>query len=414
MASVRQRQTTVEPSSRTIEPLGTRASRPLTISAAALALFLALVMTALRRHDIDELWLMALALTILAASCVLLVLASRTSLPGISGRQHFLIAGLACVATFLAAMSQWRSNEFLRDDWGHLALGVVLVAMSPYRPTRYLVLAGTVCGSFVAGLALYQSVYFATPLSPITFAIVAAIPVVALSLAGAAYAHAATQSRARWRAAALRFGKGDEGEASPTMLAKPQRVRLLNGEVMPLLERILNRDSISAPDASDAASVAAIARSIMVAEANRTWLDAVIAAHAANFLVAGREGIRKSAVRDDARLSDAMDFQQRTAIRALLGAIFTHPEFLASRFSAAVAVLPGGHKRLLIEAIFGTPERANSSLKQWPFGPSLRWSVQRAIGHLLTVTQRAFPWQDVIMDSSGSALKLTLRFSYGH
>jgi hypothetical protein len=389
---------------------------------------------------------MVVALLVLLLACVLLVRASDAARTEFSASTHTLVVALACLAGLFSAAAQWQGNNFLRDDWGQLSLGIVLLAASPYRPVRDLVIAGVVGSGFVGVLALCQSTELPAPMSPVSFAIIAAVPVLALSLAGAAYAHAVVQTGPR----AVPAGRGRAGTTFATTLRAgaelPVRTELLDKNIEPFLRRIVDGGTISSQDASDAEHVAESMRQVMVAEANRSWLSTVVAtlgSRGTGFVSRGASypglsigsattpsATRALVVHDPARLSDAMDFDQRTAVRAVLAVLMadpvqrdSHPVHRDGRpvhhlgaLRASVAVLPGGHKRLLINATFAVQPGViqPSRFTRWRRRRASLRSIQRTVSSLLALTESAFPWQDMIVDSSKDAIELTLRFSYGH
>jgi hypothetical protein len=407
---------------RVVDPRVSTASRPFVIASCVVAVGVAIITTARQWADVDLPWLMVVALLVLLLACLLLARASDATRAEFSTSTHTLVVALTCLAGLLSAAAQWQGNSFLRDDWGQLSLGIVLLAASPYRPVRHLVVAGVVCGGFVGALALGQSTELPAPMSPVSFAIIAAVPVLALSLAGAAYAHAVVQAGPR----AAFAGRGRAGSALGVELREeaelPVRAALLSDDVEPLLRRIVDGDVISSQDTADAKSIAESIRLIMVAEANRSWLGTVVTdlgTRGAGSTTPARSII----VRDPARLSDAMGFEQRTAVRAVLAVLLgdqapgdDSAEHPLNALRATVAVLPGGHKRLLIHALF-TPSTRTSQLvalrRWWIRRASLR-AIQRNVNPLLALTESAFPWQDLIVDSSDDSIELTLRFSYGH
>jgi hypothetical protein len=396
-----------------VDPRATAAFRPAVVTACGVAVALSIATTVRLWTDIDLPWLMVLALLTLLLACVLLTRASDTFRAEFSTSTHTLIVALTCLAGLLSAAAQWRGNSYLRDDWGQLSLGIVLLAVSPYRPVRHLVVAGVVSGGFVAALALCQSTQLPAPMSPVSFAIIAAVPVLSLSLAGAAYAHVAVRT------------PPPATSTTPGSVSKtPVRANMLSKDIEPFLRRIVEGDTISPKDAADAGRIADAIRQIMVAEANRSWLGAVV-----NDLVSREVGLVTPsipgaiAVHDPARLSDAMEFSQRAAVRAVLATLLSLPGNRRSdlqcgltAFRATVAVLPGGHKRLLLNATFTLPPDSSllGKLRQGRRRRATGRSIRRTVNPLLALTASAFPWQDMIVDSSGEAIELTLRFSYGH
>jgi hypothetical protein len=312
-----------------VDPIGALSARPLTIGAAIAAPLIALIFTLQRPQEIDRPDLMITAFALLIGACVLLVYSSHAQRAPFTGGSHSIVMSLAALAALLSAMSHWTSDSYVRDDWGQLALGILLAAASPYRPVRSLLLAGASATVYIGVLVFLQSPSFVTVSPPVTTVLIAVTPVAALSCAGAVYASAAITSLERRQAAA--------SEAAHALVATPgdrhqrpreqERVNIL-ARVVPLFATVLANGTVTADIADRAGALSGAVRTIMVAEANRSWLGNAVNEAA---------GVQNMTVQDGSKLSDSLSFGQRTAVRALLDALFAAGAFDARGFSAVVA-----------------------------------------------------------------------------
>jgi hypothetical protein len=381
----------VERSMRRIDPLATLASFPLTVAAACAAPLVAVLLTAQHIDEIDSPGLMASALLVLLAACVLLVnrvLSANAVRQQFSSLTHLTIVGLVVLAAVLAAAAQWRSNDMLRDDWGALAVGILLLGIAPYRSIRSLIISGAVAAAIIGGLAAVQAQPMVSEVPTVAYVVLAMTPVLALAAGGVAYAVAAVQSRERWQLVTEEVARANASNLRDPIARSVQqeRVTLLDREVVPFFSGLLSRDSITPNDAEHAQRIATTVRSIMVAEANRSWLGSTIDE------LAERAGVGPlGAVMDLGKVSDRMTFGQRAALRALLDALLSHPGFNASTFSAVAAASDNRCSVRITASVCARPR-----------------TVNHVVAPYLAVIRAVFCDLEVTVASPD----LTLRFSY--
>jgi hypothetical protein len=381
-----------ERSMRRIDPLATLASFPLTVAAACAAPFLAVLLTSQHLDDIDSAFVMFVAIVVLVVACVLLVV--HVMLANAVRRQfsafaHSVIVVLGVLAALLAAVAQWRSNELLRDDWGPLAVGVLLLGLAPYRPIRSLFISAAGAAFVIGGLAAVQAQQIGSAAPTMAYVVLAVVPVLAPAAAGIAYAVAAVQSRERWQRMTEEVARANASNLRDPIARSVQheRVALLEREVVPFFTSVLQQVEITPADTARAHNIAKTVRGIMVVEANRSWIGATVDE------VADRAGVERGYVSDTERLSDRMSFGQRAAVRALLDALLTDPGFEPASFSAAVTA-SGSRSSVRITA----------TLHEKPRG------LSRTVAPYLAVIRAVFLDLEVTVRSSD----LTLRFSYEH
>ena len=66
------------------------------------------------------------ALAALCAAAVIVGVASSPLRPPVSRTVHVVALSLALLAMVLSAMSMFRSNAYIQDDWGTIAVGARL------------------------------------------------------------------------------------------------------------------------------------------------------------------------------------------------------------------------------------------------------------------------------------------------
>jgi hypothetical protein len=267
------------------------------------------------------------ALVALAAACgILIVMASPYRAP-LSARTHVIVQALALAAALLEAIGHWATNEFIRDDWGAICLGLLLVALGPYRPMWEILGATTVLGVFIGFLTLLEVQNLATKASPLAFVIVAVTPLLALGYASAVFSRQIVESIIRWQRRANRdsFSLVAELRDGVTRSVQQDRVTILNRDVLPFFTEILESDQISNQDRERAREIADSIRRVMVEEVDRSWLENVI--EIAGIARPGGAGAAKVVVDDEERVAGHMITDQRTAMRALLVALAETPDF---------------------------------------------------------------------------------------
>jgi hypothetical protein len=214
--------------------------------------------------------------------------------------------------------------------------------------------------------------------------------VLILSLGPAIFVGVLIRAIERWRrqtriaVAALDDGDGDWIARS----VQQDRVTILNRDVVPFFAGILRDDAVTASDAERAREIADDIRSVMVADADRGWLQLVIDQAVGALKL---EWLAGEAVVDPSRVAQRMSLDQRSAVRAFLGALLAHPGFSSRAFSIAVSAHPGWSRVILQARIDCTETQLRSE-----FAPY--FAVMRIL-----FTDLAFDFVQPV---------LTLKFSY--
>jgi hypothetical protein len=371
-----------------LDPLGALAGRPLTVLGAVVATLLAVVLTAVHAgaQTVNSA-LAALAVAVCVLACLALVVLSKAERAPLRRRSAAAVIGIALVANLLAALASWGENRLVSDDWGPIVLGILLLALSPYRPPaeirRLTVLAAVV----VAGITVLESRFFTTQLPILIFIAVAIVPLLALGFAGASFAGSVLGRLERWRDRAERASRAHAENQEEGIVRSVQqgRVSILGQDVVPLFTELLDGGVLTAEHAHRAADVADAIRAVMVAEIERSWLDELLAPARGG----ERSAVWASPVHDPEHRAEGMDFGQRSALRALVAALNGR-------------LLAGGLAAELTPAGAGTAVRLHcrTDLDADALHPSL--------APYLAVLRAVF--DDVVVHSDPPAL--TLRFTY--
>lgn len=312
-----------------LDPLGALTGRPITIAAAIIIPVFAAIMTWVSRYDIGNWPLAIAALVAIAAAGVGLDYASNPLRAPFRLLMHSVVSGLASLAFLLSAFSMWDTNRYIRDDWGPIAIGLVLLSLSQYRPPKEIASTGLSLALFVGVVALAQAHSMVTGVAPIDYAIVAMTPVLALSLASAAFGQRLVDGIEAWRLRARRAATQftDENSGWIARSVQQDRVTILNQDVVPFFADVLQKGTIGDDDRDRARAIADAIRAIMVAEADRSWLDIIV-----------DQSLGAAAtVSDPQRLASSMGTDQRTAVRAVIVALTGHAAFDPEQFSLTLS-----------------------------------------------------------------------------
>jgi hypothetical protein len=328
------------------------------------------------------------ALAALGAAGVVLVLASSPLRAPLTRWSVAGVVALGALASVLAAVASAGHNSMVRDDWASLAVGLLLVGLAPYRPALDLVVAGLASAVVLTAVVLVEREAFLTDVPVLVFVVVAVTPVLALSLAGASFSAAFTTLVERWIAGAssARQASADEFRSSVARSVQQDRVTILNRDVAPFFGEVVAAGAVTEADVERARRISADLRSTMVAEADRSWLEQVLADPSTR--VSG-------VVVDVGRAAGRMTAAHRTSLRALLVA-----------FGESDAVLPDTVRIELEQGLDAEEERVEA-----------RISVTTAVSES-AVRHRFAPYLAVVrivfddLQVDPAPPLLTLRFSY--
>jgi hypothetical protein len=376
-----------------LDPVGSYGSRPITLVLSLGIIAVAAGSTALGWSVVTEPVAALLAVATTAASVLGIVYWSSPLRAPFSWAGFLVVAGFAaCTLVLAAAATRGRSVDLVQD-WAPIAVGLILVELSSYRPAQELIAATSLGGILSAFLSILTPVLTGFMLPPLVTVLDAALPIVALGAGATAYSSVVSRSLRRWYS-----GTGaPERSISPAMTDRvvrsvhDDRVTILNDSVVPFLTELLARDAITVHDRERARAIAATIRTAMVADVDRTWLDTImdhLADERGDVSMPGSE-----VVLDHDRLATRMTTEQRVVIRAVVVALFDHPGFDPDGF--AILITSDGH---------GAAVTLTAKLDDDE-------SVMRSgLGPYFAVLRIAFDDLQVAFQPP----TLTLRFSYDH
>ena len=320
-----------EATAQRLDPAGTLGAHFLTIVLVVAAYLLAIPFSTFALSRGGDIVPALGALTVLAIACALVVYASGKGHGVFTARIHLTVHLLVVASFLLASWSSWSTDDFSTDQWAPLSLGIMMVAVAPYRPARELIAAGTASALAMGAVTFAHAVVVGTTAPPLALAVVAVIGVLALCYGAAMYSQRTVEALQRWhrRADVVAEALADEVRVGIARSVQQDRVTILNRDVVPFFGDLLGRETITDADRDRARAIAAAVRSVMVADADRTWLEVVVQQ-------AGRPGRALIAVDDPYFLASTMTTAQRTALRAHV-VVLAADRKVAAGFSIALS-----------------------------------------------------------------------------
>jgi hypothetical protein len=378
-----------EQTAQQLDPLGTLSGLRLTVVGAVLALLYAVAATAQEFEDAPRPTVAVLAVVVFAVACGALVLSCTPRFAPFTRARMVAVLSTALIAQLLSVYAGWRVNDFVRDDWGPVAVGVLILAFAPFRPWAEILRAGLVASAVSAALAIAQLPYFVTPAPPFVLVSAGVAPVLVMTVASATFCRVLVGSVLEWDGRASRAREADVGRVREGMARSVQqdRVTILNRDVLPFLTEVLDRDAITEEDHERARSISDSIRGVMISEAGRSWLDDLLLQHR---LAPGGLAPDRT-VSDPDRVAEFMDVEQRSAVRALLDDLLRAPALQGSAVQIRLAER-GSRCDVEISAVLGKARRRG---RAW-------------LAPYLAVFRTAF--DSVRVDRRGA--ELVLRFSY--
>lgn len=307
------------PSRHQLDPAGARGTRRLTVTFVAIAFGWAVVGSITDVSEGSEPILTAVGLAVFAlAGALVISLSGYASSARISldSGIHGVIGAIMVTAQALSAVARGTEDTFRTDPWGPLSIGVVVLAIAPYRPPREIVSHGTMIAVFV-GVSTYLHAEAAGSVIPsVALAIAAMTGLGGVCFGAAMFSKRTIEALLRWqkRADVASEALADELRSTIAQSVYHDRVTILNRDVVPFFMDVLGRAELTDADRARAKSISSAIRGIMVADADRSWLTAVVERDA-------HRDRSPNIVDDPQLLAASMDIRARTALRALVGAL---------------------------------------------------------------------------------------------
>ena len=272
-----------------LDPLGALAAWPLAPAVALIVVAYTAATTVLQTDQIQHPLLSVFAIVASVAAAGTLVAASRPDHAPFDRPLHLVMLGLAVSAHLLDQAARWGYNTLIQDDFGPLRIGLLLLALAPYRPWREIALSGVVAAVVVAAVTVPQAPFLSIAVPAVIYTIVTVSQVLAPAFAGAAYSRRIVRLLLAWQTDARRAiaARTEEGRGQVVRTVVEQLWAGLGAGVFPLLTGVLENGEVTRADIARAGELAGALRKELVRDIDKTWLDAVVDRDRAGLLERG-------------------------------------------------------------------------------------------------------------------------------
>ena len=293
------------------DPLGAMGSRPLAVVIGAGGVLWATLVSLFDRDVVGAPTVSALTVLLLAASAVVVISASSPFRAPFTRWAFVAHVALLSAATVTSAAAQWGPDRSLVNDFMVLLSAIGIVAVAPYRPWTDLVVGGAVLAAVDAATAGTVAAVYPAGVPVSVGAFLAAAPTLVLTAASAVFARtfAGLAERVQIRAGSYSVERAERDGITASV--QQDRSTILARDVAPFFAELRTRASISDADRERARAIADGIRQVMVAEADRTWLEYAVRV----------SGDAAATVHDPDGLAAAMDADQRTVVRTFVRAL---------------------------------------------------------------------------------------------
>ena len=299
-----------------LDPLSVAAARPVTVGIGVLVMVIAVTVSIISANEVTRPLALAGALLATAGAVTMLIVRAIGVRPPWSARASLAYQSILLTIPAVSATATFGFNDRLRDDWAPIAVGLLLLALAPYRPGGEIARWTAVHSTVALVLGVMQGGWSVAGVPALVSGVVAAAPIAALGIAAAAYAQSLTSAVASWqqRAWMLAEGRAQVERGALALSVQQRRLAQLNREVIPLLDRVARSGRVDDLDARNAAALAASVRTLLVADADATWLDSMLQQ------VAERHSHRRVDLRgsDDYNAAAQCSRLQRALLRAIV------------------------------------------------------------------------------------------------
>ncbi len=342
------------------DPIGGMAAASLVTIGACLALGISVALTVVHWDQVRFPIAAVLAVALVAAAGVVAAVSAMPARAPFAPERLWIIVALAVGAAIAEYLSTIGANVSYYDDFGPLAIGMLILSVAPYCTWFSLLLSGVLAATVLSILVLGSGAALA-PDAPIgTLIALNSAAVLALSAAASGYSYAVVDQTLAWqrevnraalqRDAALRVGIAKSVQQS--------RVSVLGREVLPFLAGVMTADRISVAEADRARELADALQRALKAGIESTWLDDL---GADVQLARGILVVVDDPTGAAAELAD----EQRAALTALVMWLGDARRSAEVTVAMRAASANGGRRRIVIETLNGSAPPARRELDRF-------------------------------------------------
>ncbi|MEO7016446.1 MAG: hypothetical protein ABI130_06735 [Leifsonia sp.] len=324
---IRLRSVAFERTPQRLDPLGVQSGWGLLPILSFVAVGYAVFSTINHREELRDPVLAWLAVGVLAVAAVVFPIRAHPGRAPLGLWSQVSIVGTTVIAATMFSLSVWGTNERIQDDWGQIAVAMLLLAMALYRPVAEVIVVAVLAAVVIGTTAALEAQFLAISTNPVVYFTVAATPILALALGGCGYAWTMTGEALSWREVACAGQARLEPELRETArrMVNQERITTLNREIVPFFADLLRGGEVTPADARRARELAATLRNAAVAAADRTWLGETLAQALASRGEDATVLLTPERVSDPDRLERIFSDEHRAIVGAIIATLAKLP-----------------------------------------------------------------------------------------
>lgn len=295
------------------DPIGAVTAAPIVVIGAVFAFAASIALTIAHWHEVGSPLAAVLGIALVGAAGLTAAVSAAPAFAPFTVDRLWLIVALAVGAAIAEYVSTIGADRYLYDDYGPIAIGMLILAVAPFCTWVSLLLAGLLAAAVLSILVVGSAAATMNTVPIGALIAVNSAAVLALSAAAAGYSYAIVDETLAWQRQANRAALQRDAElrAGIARSVQQSRVSVLGREVLPFLAGVMTADRISVADADRARELAEALRTALKAGIETTWLDDLAATL--------RSSRNITVVVDDSEgAATALDDDQRSALTALV------------------------------------------------------------------------------------------------
>jgi len=186
------------------DPIGGITAAPIVAIGAALAFVVSIVLSVVHWHEVVSPLAAVLGVVLVGAAGLTAAISARPAFAPFTVDRLWLVVTLGVGAAIAEYVSTIGNDRYLYDDYGPLAIGMLILAVAPYCTWVSLLLAGVLAAAVLSILVVGSAATTATTVPIGALIAVNSAAVLALSAAAAGYSYAIVDETLAWQREANR------------------------------------------------------------------------------------------------------------------------------------------------------------------------------------------------------------------
>ncbi|MFC5791024.1 hypothetical protein EDM22_14310 [Agromyces tardus] len=257
------------------DPIGAITAAPAVVIGASVAVAASVGLTFWHRAEINSPAAAILGIVLVAAAGVVASVSAWPSRAPFTAERLWVVVSLAVGGAIAEYVSTLGTDQYLYDDYGPIAIGLLILAVAPFCTWMSLLTAGFLASAVLAILAVGAAGDRGAGGSVVAVIAVNTSATLALAAAAAGYSYAIVAETLAWQrqANSAALQRDADMRAGIARSVQQSRVSLLGREVLPFLAGIMTAERITVADADRARELAEALRRALKAGIESTWLD---------------------------------------------------------------------------------------------------------------------------------------------